>query len=218
MKKHVSYVTALILIAVLVAALLVGGIVAKYIMAETLQSKVTFSADLAKSVKLIEHEATRGSDGVYTLDTSKEVNGNEYYVMPGVDIPKDPRVIITDKSAVDAYLYIEIVKNNIPQTVNCKVSSSWKLLTDVTGPNGGDVYVYSRDGAPFILNDKSENISDIPIIEDNKITVSDKFDEATEKFSIDFYGYMTQIRGGNDAELIFKSSFMTSSTSEGGSN
>lgn len=217
MKKHVSYITALILIAVLVAALLVGGIVAKYIMAETLQSKVTFSADLAKSVKLIEHKAARGSDGAYTLDTSKEVNGNEYYVMPGVDIPKDPRVIITDKSAVDAYLYIEIVKNNIPQTVNCNVSSSWTLLKDVTGPNGGDVYVYSRDGVPFILNDKSENISDIPIIENNKITVSDKFDEADKEFSIDFYGYMTQVRGDKDAELIFQSSFITN-TSEGGSN
>lgn len=145
MKKHVSYVTALILIAVLVAALLVGGIVAKYIKAETLQSRVIFSADLAKSVKLIEHKADRGSDGVYTLDTSKEVNDNIYDVMPGVDIPKDPRVIITDKSAVDAYLYIEIVKNNIPQTVNCNVSSSWTLLKSVTGPNGGKKYTYTAE-------------------------------------------------------------------------
>lgn len=217
MKKHVSYVTALILIAALAAALLVGGIVAKYIKAETLQSKVTFSADLAEAVKLIEHKADRGSDGAYTLDTSKEVRGNEYEVMPGVDIPKDPRVIITGKSVIDAYLYIEIVDNTFPEAVEYSVSSSWKLLEDITGPNGGKVYVYSRNGEPFILNDKSENISDIPIIENNKITVSDKFNEATEKFSIDFYGYMTQVRGGKDAALIFRSSFITS-TSEGGSN
>ena len=65
--------------------------VAKYIKDIPFTGNVTFKADLAETFTLTESEAKPNTDGTYSLDTSKSVESNTYVLMPGVDVPKDPR-------------------------------------------------------------------------------------------------------------------------------
>lgn len=92
MKKKLLIALAI----VLVIAMSVTGTLA-YLTANTGAVTNTFTvgkvfdeedSDTHKNFELLEHGIT-GKPGEYTL-TAEEVSGNEYTVMPGVNIPKDP--------------------------------------------------------------------------------------------------------------------------------
>lgn len=227
--KKLHIVLLLILIAVL-GVLGIQGIKAKYTTSVSVRGNVTFSADLADSLSLYEHQASRKTDGSYELTDVKvgtvidpetrepltNILGNTYQVMPGVDIPKDPQIEITGKSALDSYLYVEIedslaqsdASDSIKKTIQYELTDEWLKLDDVTGPNGTtskptSVYVYKGTGnTPMILDEtftpvdnsvtpSKETTKIIKILKDDTITVGENYSSAD--FMLNIYAHLLQI-------------------------
>lgn len=204
MEKRKSYRTVFVTAAVLGAALLIGGLYAKYIRSVKLSGNVTFSASLADEFILAEHKTVRQPDGGYVTE-AETVSKNDYLLMPGVDIPKDPYIIIGNKSSIPAYLFIEAVGTN-PDAVKYEIDSGiWKSL-GIKGAHGGDVYVYTGGGSSAAVLDKNFDGQPIGLIKDNILTVSDSYAHG-ESFGLDFYGYMAQTESGKDASQIFTENF-----------
>lgn len=139
---------------------LAGAVIGKYIQTITISSKVTFAPELAESIQLLEHEAVRNDDGSYRLtekilpETDGEGNvitqGNQYILLPGQDIPKDPHIVITGKSSIPAYLFLEVVDTleekdgeKVYTPIEYQLTNHWKKLAGVTGAHQGMVYVYT---------------------------------------------------------------------------
>ena len=163
--------------------------VAKYIKDIPFTGNVTFKADLAETFSLTESEAKPNTDGTYSLDTTISTDKNSYTLMPGVDVPKDPKITIKGKTTVPAYLYVEICPD-LPTTVTYGIMPHWKAL-GIKGPHGGDVYVYAYpDGTVIILDGTVKDLT-IRILDKDTLYVSDQLDRGTTA-TMTFYGYMAQ--------------------------
>lgn len=171
--------------------------VAKYIKDVPYTGNVTFKADLVETFTLTETKAVRQTSGSYIL-SGEQVTENTYTLMPGVDVPKNPMVKITGKTAVPAYLYVEVC-SNLPATVTYAIVSHWTDL-NITGPHGGDVYVYKS-----VLDGTTENLT-LPIIDKEILYVSDTLDRKTTA-TMTFYGYMAQQVSGRDEKATFTANF-----------
>jgi len=184
--KHLTPLTQLKLLLVLALLLIctVGGVSAKYITTLNKGSTVKFTAELATDFILQEHEANRAADGTYSLSDTLIKDGQTYELIPGLDIPKDPHVVITGKSDIPAYLYIEIVEsldsaviNGInTKLVDYTVANCWKAVDEsVKAPQyGGTVYVYT-DGTSeqnVIILDGTTKDYKIDILNKNQVVVS----------------------------------------------
>ena len=183
--------------------------VAKYIKDIPFTGNVTFKADLAETFSLTESEAKRNTDGTYSLDTSKSVESNTYTLMPGVDVPKDPKITIKGKTAVPAYLYVEVLESkNFPATVTYSIVSHWKAL-GIKGPHGGDDYVYAfPDGTVIILDGTVKDLT-IRILDKDTLYVSDQLDRGTTA-TMTIYGYMAQqVSAYANATETFTANFPT---------
>ena len=207
-KKAGVLLAACLLVAAL-ALLAIAGLRAKYVTTVDLTGAVHFTADLAVDVTLLEHKAERNSDGSYKLHTTETVATNTYVVMPGVDIPKDPTITITTKSAIPAYLYVEVV-GEPPTEVSYAMKSCWQKLSI----SGRKVYVYQDSGSYDLTDANGDGIIELEILENNKIIVSDKFDPASGSFNINFSAYLIQISndsGGNNElpETLFEQYYGT---------
>ncbi len=161
MKSKRSRLLILLAVVLLIGAT-VGTAVGKYVTTITVPGRVIFTADLAKEVKLQEHKAARNPDGSYYLTSEiaqPDLNGNHnsYELLPGLDIPKDPHIIISNKTPIEAYLFVEVVESGDvaleDKAITYTVDSKWLKLNDVTGKNGGTVYVYAEDGTAKKLTD-----------------------------------------------------------------
>ena len=157
--------------------------VAKYIKDVPFSGNVTFTANLAETFTLTESEAKRNTDGTYSLDTGTSKAENTYTLMPGVDVPKDPKITIEGKTAVPAYLYVEVC-SNLPTTVAYSMAEGWKAL-GIIGPKGGKVYVYGT-----VLDGTTPNLT-IQILENDTLKVSQNLLRGTTA-TMTFYGYMAQ--------------------------
>ena len=172
--------------------------VAKYIKDIPFTGNVTFKADLVETFTLTETKAVRQTSGSYIL-SGEQVTENSYTLMPGVDVPKNPMVKITGKTAVPAYLYVEVC-SNLPATVTYAIVSHWTDL-NITGPHGGDVYVYKS-----VLDGTVKDLT-LPIIDKEILYVSDTLDRKTTA-TMTFYGYMAQQVSGRDEKATFTYEFI----------
>ena len=177
--------------------------VAKYIKDIPFTGNVTFKADLAETFSLTESEAKPNTDGTYSLDTTTSTDKNTYILMPGVDVPKDPKITIKGKTTVPAYLYVEVLESkNFPATVTYSIVSHWKAL-GIKGPHGGVVYVYASD-----LDGTVKDLT-IRIIDKDTLYVSDQLDRGTTA-TMTFYGYMAQqVSAYANATETFTANFPT---------
>ena len=206
-KKAGVLLAGCLLVAAL-ALLAIADLRAKYVTTVDLTGAVHFTADLAVDVTLLEHKAERKSDGSYQLG-GEWVDKNTYVVMPGVDIPKDPTITITTKSAIPAYLYVEVV-GAPPTGVSYAMKSYWQELSIPDRK----VYVYQNSGSYDLTDADDDGIIELEILENNKIIVSDKFDPASGSFNINFSAYLIQISkdsGGNNElpETLFEQYYGT---------
>lgn len=181
---------------------MIGFAVGKYITTVPLEGSVTFTAKLAESVVLQEHTAQRQADGSYKL-VEPYVSQNTYVLLPGLDIPKDPHIVITGKTPIPAYLYVEIVNNTDTVTVGTAsvklidyaVASGWQE-SDIAPKNEGTVYVYTGSGdTPLKLTSTPEN--PIYILDGNQVIVSQyvKSHDVTDNDDTDvltFYAYLVE--------------------------
>lgn len=156
-------------------AIFTAGLNAKYVRKVKLKASVEFSSELAQSITLNESKANITDSGKYELDTSEKVTENNYKVMPGVNIPKDPEITITGKTGIPSYLFIKAEETDIPDTVTYSLCDHWKKLS-----NKDNVYVYTKD----------DFNSPIKIIENDILTVSQHYNG--EIFNLDFTAYLYQ--------------------------
>lgn len=181
--------TLLIAVAMLlVAAISVGGTLA-YLKATSASVTNTFVAKELGSV------------------TVNETTGDVYYVVPGVDITKDPKLSFTRTTAdpkddVDAYVFVEVTatgwtlqddnktfKNGTGMTF--EIASGWAHLS-------GNVF-YTEISA-------GNGISGAAIIKEDKITVPATITEETivnAASTVTFQGYAIQKPGFNSASAAW---------------
>lgn len=159
---------------------------------------------LSDTFVLNESKAEQQDDGTYTLSTSADkVNANTYTVLPGVDLPKDPAIRITGKTAIAAYLYVEVV-DALPEAMTYTMADVW-TDTGLTGTHSGKVYVYTVSGAAALLNDTTTGLEEVKILKDDVINVTDA---PSANATLTFYGYMAQASAGADANAAFSNCFL----------
>lgn len=124
---------------VLVCAVSVMGTLAYLQMTSAPVTNTFVAAGLAAELTLDEAPAVQTDNsgqplavGHYRLDdTATRIQSNSYTVVPGVDLPKDPKVTI-DTLEVDAYLFIK-VEDSTPSTISWTLNSGWTALAGQTG-------------------------------------------------------------------------------------
>lgn len=171
---------------------------AKYIYNEQKGGTVTITAQLG-TITLQESKAVKAADGSYAL-TDEKVSANAYFLMPGVDVPKDPRVEITKPNNIPVYVYIKM-DTNIPADsgVVYQLESCWKPVAGFPG-----VYVYAEAGqAKAVTDDMQINVLAIPAGSQHEIRVSQNL-KLTEQVKLDFTAYMYQTAAGNTAEEVYQ--------------
>ena len=196
-KKGWMTVLMIALSLIVVSAAIAGVVSAKYVKQVQTPGKITVSAKLADKIEVKEHEATRGTDGTYTLGTA-EVETNSYMLMPGVDIPKDPFVRVTGYTGMPAYLFVKI-DNTLPGTVTFTPASGWTALSDNAG-------VYYRELGKN--NVPAEGALVIPVLaadnSRNTLTVSDRLARPGQAYTLSFTAYIAQKVTGQTAAEAYQ--------------
>lgn len=179
MKKHVRLlkITGYACLGIVVTIACLNLTNAKYTFSSAVSND---SAGVSKfgTVEVREHLAVY-DNGYYTLDGTKETKtGNIYeYVIPGVDIPKDPWVLVDGQFDVSFALYLKIVKDNFPKSITYSlIEEYWDQVEDNT---------YKYKG---IVPMKDE----IKIIEDDTVFVSQNY-HGNGTFELTFFAWVEQI-------------------------
>ena len=189
----------LMLALVLVLGCTIGGTLA-WLTAKTNDVENTFVAGQIGELKLEEQ-----------ADQITTETGNQFIVVPGVDITKDPKVTYTPTTAdgtvpVDAYVFVKLtgigqnkwtwnatasqyeIKSGNNVVMSFKIADGWTAVPDVS-----DVYYKTSTG--------NTGLSADAIIKDNKITVSHLITEddvttvATAADKLTFTAYAIQQQG-----------------------
>lgn len=152
----------LLLILTLLLVSLVGLAVGKYMTTVTKEGQFTVSAELATSLVVQESQVRRLANGKYEPLNGTTTESITYTLMPGVDIPKDPHVVITGKTPIPACLYITVT-DSTNGAITYSLKPHWK------GTETAGTYVYCADGTT-----PTEITSDmtVHILNDNLIHVS----------------------------------------------
>ena len=171
MKKSIASLVVSIVTIVLLAACLVGGTVA-WLMAKTKPVVNTFTyGDI--NVELEETDMVPGED--------PETFENEYKMVPGSDLEKDPTVIVKLGSEA-AWLFVKVEQAGGEVTVGEKtytfedfltyeIDEGWQPLLDENGlPIEG---IYFRETEPVLDEGEESEDLKLPVIKDNKVTVSE---------------------------------------------
>lgn len=191
LNKCISITSVTIALVICACLALSGFLFAKYTKDLSFSGNVTISANLAKNFSLYELKAVADNKGVYSL-TAQKVASNEYMVLPGVNIPKDPKITIVGKTNVEAYLYIEVVEN-LGEGMSYQLSENWLEVTGANVQNeGAKLYVYTEGGSPKIFAGTDDD-GEISLIKGDIITVPSSFKmSATDIYSLDFYASLLQ--------------------------
>ena len=189
----------LMLALVLVLGCTIGGTLA-WLTAKTNDVENTFVAGQIGTLELEED-----------ADQITTEAGNQFIVVPGVDITKDPKVTYTPTTAdgtvpVDAYVFVKLtgigsnrwtlnttasqyeIKSGSNVVMSFQIADGW-----IAVPNVSDVYYKTSTG--------NTGLTDDVIIKDNKITVSHLITEddvttvATAADKLTFTAYAIQQQG-----------------------
>lgn len=179
-------------ILLLLMALLLGTGLAygKYVTTTSASGNVTFTASLLKdggTFLLQEHEVGRNVDGSYTLGTNTTTNGITYELIPGLDIPKDPHIVISGKNAIPALLTITVT-DTTSGALTYTLEDCWRE----TGNTNEYIYSALVDGhyEPVEINLDYEKIS---IIKDNTVYVSQTLLKDGAPGKLEFTAKLTEI-------------------------
>ena len=182
---------ALLVLALVIAVSAAVWVYAKYIYQETIHGSLTITARLGE-IAVWEHQAVRNTDGSYQLNAT-EVQGNFYYLIPGLDIPKDPFVRLTDHSSLPVYVFIKVDTNLTgAHQVAYQLRSCWQPVAGTT-----NIYVYCVDGVPVPV---TSNMI-IPILENNSVEVKQGLSVTGQVF-LNFTAAMGQVDAGLNAATV----------------
>lgn len=201
--QNIMYRTVgVLLVLTMLSAWLLCGLYAKYTVSESYQDSASVAKIGVDKLELLEHEAVLiddadravQQDSVYEL-TDNEVTKNDYdVVLPGVDIPKDPFIRIKgdskasiDEAKTSYELYLNVVEEDLPDTVTYEMAEGWKLIKTETSQSNGVVYTYKYN--KVIDSQFSGKFS---VLKDNKLKVSASY-VGNGKFSLTFNAWLAQI-------------------------
>lgn len=158
---------------VLVIGCTVGGTLA-WLTAETGTATNTFTVGDIGTLTLKEKETAVGADGVT----------NNYTIVPGMNIAKDPKVSYTDKkNAVDVYVFVEVGAEGWTQEGNAysvlgddnSALLSWSV--DCNETTGWKPVSAEYDDVYYKVVAAGESLENVAVIAGNKITVSSAITE-----------------------------------------
>lgn len=209
-KKTLTIAIAL----VLVVALAVGATYA-YLTAQTDEVKNTFVVGALgnSNLALKEHAVTYNQkNGTYT-EGDWQATGQTYIVQPGVNIPKDPTVMLSNLDAnTGAYVFVG-VKGTATTTFSWSVDeANWQSLMNGNTPVEKDGYkiyvlkagVVTDDGQWAVLKAGTDG---------TEITVSNNFalaeDQNADSLNIDVIAFACQSAGFNSAYEAFNTCFLS---------
>lgn len=185
MKKIVATGSAL----ALTAAVAVGGTLA-WLQNSTgpVTNTFTYSNDSNITLDLFEHNAE-----------GDKVKEQEYNIVPGATVKKDPTLSLT--TTTDSYLYFEIkdgLNAALKGVADYTITSDWAPLmsedTQVVGPNGGLVYVYNNGTATTTVE---KNI--FPEVTFDSSVMTNENTAGLDGTTITLYGYAVQEDAGETA-------------------
>lgn len=202
-KRH--WPTALAALILLTA---LTGVYAKYVMEQPITGTASITAKLG-SVQVLESKAVPNALGEYTLNTALAVTENTYnIVIPGLDIPKDPYVVIQNKTEVPVYIFVEVVNKLSGSEITFTIDDDcWLELTGFKGEHGGTVYVYTtnKTSAAAAVADPSP----INILDGKQVTVGQELLHGlTENLALSFYASLIDTSIA-DAATAYKNVFPT---------
>lgn len=194
-SKRIISIAAVVLTALIVVCVGVGaGIHAKYARQVGVSGSIAIDSTLG-GIAVQETEPDYSNGQYYFNRSAGDVTTTfDYYLVPGSDIACDAYVLVTDKTEVPAYVYVEI--NDKLVNGSFSISDNW-LETGFTGAHEGTVYVYTagtEEAVTVYLGDgrtseRGELI--IPIIEDDLIDVTANANaEADDNTTDSFWAYM----------------------------
>lgn len=100
-----------------------------------------------------------------TNDGDDNANTNEYKMLPGNEITKDPKITVKADSE-DSYLFVKLTKSeNFDNFMTFEIAEGWTLLEGTTD-------VYYREVT------KSETDQEFTVLKDNKVTVKEDVTKA----------------------------------------
>ena len=163
-----------------------------------------------------EPKITTDENGNVIVDSSASAvtGGQEYPLLPGIELPKDAKIKINGKTTVPAYLYVEVIDNLTDGVYEWGIEDCWEALTDgtgksVIGPKNGKVYVYTEGGKAKAFTENTP-AGGIGIIEGGKLTVKDVSVEDITSDSLSFYAYLVQSASFDSAYEAYSSTYATS--------
>lgn len=186
-RSKAALIAGLALIAILIAALLVPQVFAKYRTEIIVKNQINYTNTQAGSFTM-----TTGivPDGVQNVRGKAAEPGDTftYALIPGTTVRVKPVITITDKTEIPSFLYVEVcASQGLTFTAE---NEQWTCLDGLTGLNGGLVYVYNGD--------LSGEACEIPV--EASITVSRR-PSAGEQFT--FYSYLLQKMDESSAAETF---------------
>ena len=203
-RKTFFRLVLLFAIVVVLIAAFVGSSLGKYKTTIELSSNVSFSAKLADELILQEHEAVHKTDGSYELNSNKVVTENSYVLIPGLNVPKDPHVVISGKTDIPAFLYVEVIDALGNDAISYNLAECWQKISD-SGKYGGEVYVYAPGGtAAEITSDLTVNI-----LLNDKIVVGQQLKlNSSASDVLNFYACLHE-SAGSTAETVYNQNHKT---------
>ena len=191
-------------IGILLAAVLgIGvGISAKYTKQETVSGTLTVNTNLITDISAMAPAAVKNPDGTYSEGTDA-VSSNSFFVLAGTDISTDIEIMLTDKSNIPSYLYVEI-DDNTASGITYALTDEWTEIPGLTGPHGGRVYCY---------NEKLDNNSpdSIHVLNNETVYVSETIGSDTAT-SLTAYPYIAEAEDKTPAEAFDPNSCGTAYT------
>lgn len=172
---------ALLLVLILAVCVVAGSGYAKYRGQVVMTGETSYTNRLAESFRLLEYVMVQDGTGAYSKSGQTSDEEQSYLLIPNTVIPQEPFLAITGKTAVPAVLYIEICGFD---GVSYTPASSWTKLPELTGPRGGEVYVYQNGG---VLTAQTSALTHIPVLEDGFHVGA-----APSAGSIEMTGYLLQ--------------------------
>lgn len=198
MKQKRYGVTTKTLVAMLALVLLIGcgiGGTLAYLTSKTDEVVNTFTVGNI-IIDLFEHEYV---DGELT-NTEVRNGGNTYKIVPGVNLDKDPTVVVKGDSE-DCWLFVKVDETNWPtaaladgtKKVSYGIAEGWTQLAGVTGVYYRKVTSNTADQSFYVLKDNEVTVSDELTTEEvNRIGTGANAPKLT------FTAYAVQLEGFND--------------------
>lgn len=216
MKNFKQILPKCLILAVLICMFGSMLVYAKYIYTETLSGQITITAHLG-DIQVDEHVVEKDSDGSYRLTdqwiSEKDYAPNAYVLIPGLDVPKDPVVKISNKSHLDAYVFVKVVTNiSNPNQVSYALTNNWKQISSSTDGNiTTTVYAYTAGtGHPVTIDNSfgTNGTGEISVLEHNIFEVKQGLNLTSDVY-LHFYAYMGQAIPDEEPLDVYQTLFTT---------